>query len=171
MRKFLRASPLERLSAALLVIALVASFVLVPAPVLAHGEASISVSPTTVAPGGTITVNGDGLEVGENFTIELQGIAFGRTLGTVAGEDETFERSFEIPANAPPGTYRVQATSEGGEAMTAELTIQGDAEPGERTPSEELMDLDRTRSSTELAVIGVLLLASFVVGVVLIRQE
>ena len=58
-----------------------------------------------------------------------------------------------------------------GEVLTTELTIQGGAEPGERTPSDELMDLDRSRSPTELAVIGGLLIASLIAGVVLIRQE
>jgi hypothetical protein len=169
MRKFTPESTRTHLSTVLLVITLVVS--LLSGPVLAHGEASISVSPTAVAPGGTVTLTGEELEAGENFTITLSGIAFERALGTVAVEEEGFEQSFEIPDDAPPGTYRVRATSEEGEVLTTELTIQGGAEPGERTPSDELMDLDRSRSPTELAVIGGLLIASLIAGVVLIRQE
>lgn len=140
-------------------------------PALANGEASLTVSPTAVAPGETITVSGDGLEAGETFTIVLRGITVERTLGTASVAGDGFERSFTVPADAPAGTYEVRATSEEGEVLTAELSVQGGAERTERTASDELMQLDRSRSSVELAVIGVLLLASTAVGVALVRRE
>lgn len=165
MHKYTNKSLCTALLATVLAVSLVAT------PVLAHGEASISVSPTAVAPGGTVTVSGEGMEPGENFTISMRGIAFERTLGTVAVEDEGFEQSFEIPADAPAGTFQIRATSEEGEVLTTELTVQGGAEPGERTPSDELMDLNRSRTATELGVIAALLLVSLIVGVFLIRRE
>lgn len=143
-------------------------------PALAHGEATLTVSPPVVAPGGTIKVEGEGVEAGEEFTITLEGMAFQARLGTVTvGDDEDFHQDFSVPADAPPGTYQVVATSEEGETLTAELTVESGAtgtEPAAPAePSAELMQLDRGRSTGQLAAIIIGLLASAGLGLALVR--
>ena len=167
-RFFIRFRPV---SAALLLLGLT----LLPAlSVLAHGEAVMTVSPAVVAPGDTINVEGGGVEAGEEFTISLQGVGFEAILGTVTvGDDEDFHQEFPIPADVPPGTYQVVATSGEGETITAELTV----EPGEvaavtpAEPSAALMDLDRTKSTLEWVVIGGGLLLSLGLGLALLRGK
>lgn len=142
----------------------------------AHGGAELTVSPVVAAPGGTVTVKGEGVEAGETFTITVEGTTFQATLGTVTvGDDEDFHEEFTLPAEIPPGTYQVRAVSEEGEVLTAELTVEAGtamAEPAAPAePSTEPMQLDRRRSTGELTVIIAGLLLSAGLGLVLIREK
>jgi len=141
---------------------------------LAHGEATLTVSPTVVAPGSDITAKGEGVEAGETFSITLEGLTFQATLGTVTvGDDEDFHEEFTVPTDTPPGTYQVQATSAEGEVLTAELTVEAGAATAEAAapaePSAEPMQLDRRKSTGELAVIVAGLLLSAGLGLALVR--
>lgn len=143
-------------------------------PASAHGEATLTVTPEVVMPGGTITVTGEGVEAGESFTITVEGMSFQATLGTVTvGDDEDFHQEFTVPADIPPGIYQVKATSAEGEVLTAELTVEAGPASAERAapaePSAELMPLDRRRSGGELVTVVVGLLVSAGLGLALVR--
>jgi len=143
---------------------------------LAHGEATLTVTPAVVSPGDTFTAKGEGVEAGEIFTITLEGMSFRATLGTVTvGDDEDFHQEFTVPADVPPGTYQVQATSAEGEILTAELTVEAGAVAAESAapaePSAEPMQLDRRRSGGELAAIIAGLLVSAGLGLALVRVK
>lgn len=145
-------------------------------PALAHGGAELTVTPTTVAPGGIIQVKAEGVEAGEEFTITLAGLKGQMTLGAVTvGDDEDFHADYAIPADIPAGVYQVTAVSGEGETMTAELTIAAGATaeeaPAMAEPSAELMQLDRSKSTTEWAVIiaGLLLSAGAGLALVIVR--
>lgn len=143
--------------------------------VSAHGGAEITVSPTVVAPGGTITIKGEGVEAGESFTISLEGISFSTVLGEVTvGDDEDFHEDYDVPIETPPGPYQIIATSAEGETITAELTVEAGIKTDPlvaETPSNELMKLDRGKSSIELGVIIVGLLIATSLGIVLVRVK
>lgn len=143
---------------------------------LAHGEAALTVSPAVVAPGAEITVTGEGVEAGEKFTISVEGLNFKATLGTVTvGDDEDFHQDFVVPADAPPGTYQVRATSSTeGEVITAELTVEAgpaaSVEAASAEPSAELMQLERLRSAGQWVAITVGLAVSAALGLWLVRR-
>ncbi len=140
---------------------------------MAHGGAELTVSPAAAAPGDTITVEGQGLEAGEVFTITLEGMSFQTELGrATVGEDEDFHQQFALPREIPPGTYQVLAVSEEGERLSAELTIVGSTggQPAAAPePSAEPMDLDRTISAGQWVVIIAGVVASVGAGVILLR--
>ncbi len=142
-------------------------------PVLAHGEATLTVSPAVAAPGASITVKAEGVEAGEEFTITLVGLNTQVTLGTVrVGDDEDFHEEFTLPSDLRPGIYQVQAVSAEGETLTAELTITTEATAAQEQPSEpsaEPMSLDRSKTPVELITITIGLLLSAGLGLVLVR--
>jgi len=93
--------------------------------VRAHGEPVIVVEPAVVAAGGEVTVTGSEMEPGETFTIVLDGTAASVSLGeaTAAGEGEEagFVVEYAIPADLPPGSYILRATTEEGETFAHRL--------------------------------------------------
>ncbi len=156
------------------IILLIVVLALTAMPALAHGEATLTITPNMVAPGGTITVAAEGVEPGEVFTITLVGTDYEAALGTAnVGDGDRFEEQFTVPADAPEGFYQVQATSEEGETLTAELTIQSSAptsQPADRPePSAEPMQLDRRSTPAERIIILSLLGISAILGVAFIR--
>lgn len=160
--------------AVLLMLALTLGLILDTTSVLAHGEATITVTPDVVTAGGTIRVEGEGVEPDEVFTITLEGVRSSTTLGTVTvGDDEDFHQEFTVPADTSPGSYQVVATSDEGEVLTAELTIEADVAQEQPTvsaePSADLMQLDRSKSGGQLAGIILVLVISTVLGIILIR--
>lgn len=144
-------------------------------PVLAHGEATLTVTPAVVAAGAEITVKGEGVEAGETFTLTLEGLNFKTTLGTVTvGDDEDFHEDFVVPADTPPGTHQVRAASAEGEVLTAELSVTAGqaASPQAATlePSAELMELERPRPAGQLVVLIGGLAVSAALGLWLVRN-
>ena len=143
-------------------------------PALAHGGATLTVSPSVVAPGEAIRVEGEGVEPGEEFTITLEGMDRPVPLGTVlVGDDGDFHEEFTVPADIRPGPYQVRAVSAEGETLTAELVISADAPapstPSSVEPSAEPMALDRSKAPWEMAVIVIGLVISAGAGLLLIR--
>jgi len=165
----------ERMLTTLLwIVSFLAGFIVATGPILAHGEATLTVTPDTVAPGGRITVTADGVEPGETFTIALQGVVYNTTLGTVSvKEGDSFEAQFTVPEDVPTGFYQVQATNAEGEKLTAELTVEAGATPAQSAespkPSAAPMQLDRRKTTTEWVGILSLLLASAALGIAMIR--
>ncbi len=159
-----------------LVLALALMVVLSTSPLQAHGGAELTVSPSAVTPGSTVQVEGEGVESGETFTVRLEGLEVQVVLGSVAvGDDGDFHATFTVPADTPPGLYRVTAVSQEGETLTAELKVldQAEAAPPEvpSEPSAGWMSLDRSRSPGEWVVIGVTLLLSTGLGLILVRER
>ena len=138
----------------------------------AHGEAELTVTPTVANPGSMITVAAEEVEAGEIFIITLEAPTFTVTLGSATVEAESFSQEFVLPDHVPPGIYRVRATTAEGETITAELTIEAgstsDASVPAR-PSDELMNLDRTKTGAQVAGVVIGLLASVGLGLVLVR--
>lgn len=87
--------------------------------------------------------------------------------------NEEFQQDFPMPAETPPGAYQVVAISGEGEQITAELTVDAVLlDPIAATkPSDALMQLDRRKSSGELAAIIVVLVFSAGLGLVLVRRR
>ena len=140
----------------------------------AHGAAELSVSPTVVAPGGTLTVSGDGLGDGEVFTITLEGVTYQAMLGTATVNGDSFEADYKVPADAPVGSYQVRATNTDGEQVAAEWTVSAAAEApaqaqAQATPTAESMLLGRQKTLPQLAAIIAGLLVSAGLGLALVR--
>lgn len=160
------------------ILGMVVAFVwLLPGTVRAHGEPVIVVKPISVPAGGEILVSGTEMEDGEVFVVTLEGITTSIPLGEAAVVDEGFEMTLIIPADVPPGSYRVQAST-GEETASADLTVtpaangvEG-ASPAEDQPepSAEPMTLDRPGSAIRSISVIVLALLSLGLGFWLLRR-
>ena len=128
----------------------------VSAPVFAHGEATLVVTPLTVSPNGVITVSGQEVEDGEVFIVTLESTTFVVTLGTVTAAGEEFEQEFTVPDHVPPGSYQVRATTAEGEVISAELTVEAGAgtQSAAVEPSAALMELDRSKPIGQIVAIA-----------------
>ncbi len=172
--KISKANVLRLLLSVALLLALLAMAVL---PALAHGAATLTVSPTQAEPGARIILQGDGFEPGEVFTIRLEGLSDPVVLGEVSVDEgaEGFSAGFTLPADLLAGPYQVTATSQEGESLSAELSVVAAAVAPEasevRQPSAEPMELDRSRPALQTGLIVAALLASAALGVVLIRRK
>jgi hypothetical protein len=142
----------------------------------AHGEATLTVSPATVAPGDKVTVKAAGVEAGETFTISLEGAQFKTTLGTVTASGDTFEQIFTIPTNAMPDSYQVRAVAGDGDTLITELTLAQGVEqeqaPAESTePTDELMLLNRTKPAGTWITVSIAVLISAGLGAWLVTRR
>ncbi len=109
MTGFRTAKPVLR---ALLGLALLAPSVLAPLPAVAQSLPSVSFSPTTVAPGGTIIVNVGGFTCSQPVTIDITSESdFNQviTLGSLFACKD-FDKPFTLSASVPADLYRVRAT-------------------------------------------------------------
>lgn len=144
-----------------------------------HGAVIRLGAPAVVA-GDSLAVTGEGLGEGAEITLALEGAIGTTALVTLRGDAHgRFETRVAIPADTPPGTYRVVATA-GEDRATVDLVVTSSpmaADPaashglhstGEATAAE--VDLDRRRSplGTGLAWGGVGLLVAL--GVYLVRR-
>ncbi len=161
-------------------LALIGILILFPglggAVALAHGGAELTVSPIVAASGADITVKAEGVEAGEIFTITLEGLNVETTLGTVTvGDDADFHQEFSVPADTPPGSYQVRATSTEGEVLSTELTVEAGATTTEQVtpaePSNEALQLERPRSTGQLTVIIAGLVIAAGLGLWLVRRN
>jgi hypothetical protein len=142
----------------------------------AHGEATLTISPATVAPGDKVTVKADGVEAGETFTISLEGAQFKTTLGTVTASGDTFEQILTVPANAIPDSYQVRAVAGDGDTLSTELMIAQGVEqeqaPAESTePTDELMQLRRTKPAGTWIAVSIVVLMSAGLGAWLVTRR
>jgi 5'-nucleotidase len=105
---------------------------------LAEGE--ITLSATSVAAGGTVTVNGSGFDAGLDLVIELRSTPVQVGTVTVAG-DGTFAVSVTIPKNTPVGAHTLAVIQPDGAEATAALTVTaaaGNGGSGDGTAGGEL---------------------------------
>ncbi|WP_130451553.1 SdrD B-like domain-containing protein [Zhihengliuella halotolerans] len=94
-------------------------------------DPEVTVDPSTVGVGGTVTVSGVGFAPG-TVTVEVA-TADGAQVHTVSaevGEDCTFTVTFDLPAGAGPGDYVVTASDDDGNSDDTPLTITGDDDGG-----------------------------------------
>lgn len=108
--------------------AVVAVLTALAAPLLVSAQdlqgASLSVKPTSVTAGNTITVAGGGLEPLGDHRVVLQGVGLVVDLGSVRADPEgRFAQELEIPAHVPSGSYRVQVIGDG--SPTASIAVSG----------------------------------------------
>ncbi len=148
---------------------------LIALPGLAHEGAEVSAYPTTVAPGETLFVEGADINPGGPIALFLEGVKGKFRLGQVQGdEDGGFKTSVAIPPDLPPGTYLLAAIGANGVRATFTVTVAAAASPvtqEPREPTDALMALDRTKSSRDWTVIGLVLGLSLLLGAWLIRPE
>jgi hypothetical protein len=88
--------------------------------------ASLSLSPTLVRPGATVSVHGQGFIPGEAVSIGLSGANYKLALATtVAAKDGTIAASnIQVPAFLPAGTYTVTASGQtSGRAASSRLGV------------------------------------------------
>ncbi len=155
-------------------LALLGVWLLAP-PGLAHEGAEVSAYPTTVAPGGTLFVEGADINPSGPIALFLEGVKGKFRLGQVQGdEDGGFKTSVALPPDLPPGTYLLIALGANGEKATFSVTVAAAASPltqEPREPTDALMELDRSRSPEEWAFLGLVIGLSLLLGAWLARPE
>lgn len=143
-------------------------------PASAHsGDAAsgISVEPAQVTAGGTVVLAGSGLEPKSDRQINLVGpddvVAFPKA---TTDADGMFNVTLTIPAHLPAGTYTFQAI--GDETIETPLAITAAAGVANAEPKSEAAATvtPRTRSGSELGIIGLLLAIAVGLGVVLVAR-
>lgn len=146
--------------------------VALPASAHSGGEASgISVEPAQVTAGGTVVLAGNGLEPNSDRQINLVGpditVSFPTATTDAAG---MFNATLTIPAHLPAGTYTFQAI--GDETLTTPLAVTAPAGMVNAEPPGEAaaMVTPRTRSGSELGIIGLLIAIAVGLGVVLVMR-
>lgn len=141
-------------------------------PAFAHsgGEASgISVEPAQITAGETVVLAGNGLEPNSDRQINLVGPDVVVPFPAVTTDaDGMFAVTLTIPDHLPSGTYTFQAI--GDEILTTDCTITAASGMAVVEPNAESAALvtSRTRSSLELEIVGVLVAAAVVLGLLLI---
>lgn len=137
----------------------------------AHGEAEIKVKSDTAAPGGTITIQGEGFGQGDTVTILLEGADSKLELGSVEahGDDGKFVVSLHVPDSAPVGRYTVRASAKDKKAETG-ITLMG---AGAKGPGmeEQMQELVPYRRWPERAGLIGVALAVALVGYLLLRER
>jgi hypothetical protein len=141
----------------------------------AHEGAEVSAYPATVAPGETLFVEGADINPNGPIALFLEGVKGKFRLGQVQGNaDGGFKTSVAVPPDLPPGAYLLTAIGANGVRATFTVTVAAAASPvtqEPREPTDALMALDRTKSSGDWTVIGLLLGLSLLLGAWLIRPE
>jgi len=92
---------------------------------------TVSVSPSSVAPGGEITISGTGWDIccTIGITLELNGTDFAGTVASTFAEfDRTFSVTGSVPTDIPPGNHVIRVFGSAGDFDTpvdAALTVLG----------------------------------------------
>lgn len=149
-------------------------FLVMALPTSAHSgeEASgISVEPAQVKAGGTVVLAGIGLEPNSDREINLVGPDVTVPYSKVTTDaDGMFNVTLTVPSHLPAGTYTFQAI--GDEVLTATCAVTAAAGTVNAEPANEALATvtPRTRSGSELAIIGLLLAAAIGLGIVLVAR-
>lgn len=92
-----------------------------------EGSAIISISPLTIAPGGTVTITGEGFPPDVSVPLFFNGDEIG---APVTDEDGAFSFLYTVPADATTGTVTFEALC-GAFTLTTNLTVTA----GQVTPT------------------------------------
>jgi hypothetical protein len=113
---------------------------LIAAPASAHeGGPRLILDPATVNPGGVVLVRGEDLPLDELMRLTLVGDVGAAELGSATTDGEGhFTLAVDLPADAPVGTYAIQATTPSGAVIKSLVELagppvleQGGAPPGQ----------------------------------------
>jgi LPXTG-motif cell wall-anchored protein len=115
-------------------------------------SSGISINPTTVDPGGQVTVTGDGCEAGAEVTISL---GDSQVATVTAGEDGTFSTAFQVPSSTAAGTYSVNASGCAAEVLSTTLTVRASGTTPAPTGGSGGSSLPRTGSDTTESLLRV----------------
>jgi hypothetical protein len=110
MRGGLRALALATVLAVLLPTAALASVAVV----------RLSVTPSTITPGQSVTLAGSGCPPGARVFIDLQGPLW----ATTADADGSYRTTFQVPGGTNPGPMRIHATCGNRRSPTTTLTVR-----------------------------------------------
>lgn len=119
-----RLTPRGRLSGRQVALLMAVLLALTPASGLAHGgELELSVSPSDIAAGEEVTVEGEGFAANATLELRLTGPNGDAPLGDATANDEgEFTQTVRIPGDVVPGLYLTRAETPDQEA-SAELTV------------------------------------------------
>jgi 5-hydroxyisourate hydrolase-like protein (transthyretin family) len=117
---------------------------------------AITVAPSSVPAGETVTVVGTGFPAGVDVTLQLtdaEGNPVGEPITVTPDEDCGFTTDYTVPEGTEPGDYEVVAEPEdGSEGATAPLTVTG-AEQCESAP-ELTVTPSSAQAGTDVTVVG-----------------
>ncbi|MGI9091108.1 MAG: hypothetical protein ACR2GG_08400 [Gemmatimonadaceae bacterium] len=161
----------------------------------AHGGGIIRLASNQVAVGGTIALSGEKLEKNANIKLELRGILDNYPVGEVKTDTAgNFKMSIVLPPHVPAGTYTLAAIAADGDVSArANITVgaptggaaggpvaamsdmPGMGEHGtQQMPgmhaTDEMMQLQRTTSPGEWAVIWAFIILTAAGGAALLRK-
>ena len=143
-------------------------------PISAHsGDAAsgISVEPAQVTAGGTVVLAGNGLEPNSDRQINLVGpdvvVPFPKV---TTDADGMFNVTLTVPAHLPAGTYTFQAIGDETLATTCAVTAAAGVANAEPQSEAAATVTPRTRSGSELGIIGLLLAIAVGLGLVLVAR-
>ncbi len=143
----------------------------------AHMIPTITVSPGTLAPGGRLTVSGDGMPESGVYALSIESNAGTIPLGavTVAQGNDSFGADFTLPTSIAPGNYLVKAVA--GDNRTV-YSLSGfavlPAQPQPQSPavpSGATVTLANDTTPLQLTAILIVLAAAAVGGFVLVRMR
>jgi hypothetical protein len=84
------------------------------------GVVRLSVTPSTITPGQSVTFAGSGCPPGARVFIDLQGPLW----ATTADADGSYRTTFQVPAGTNPGPMRIQAACGNRRSATTTLTVR-----------------------------------------------
>ncbi len=99
---------------------------------------TISISTSTVGPGGSLIMNGSGFcpLCSITFTLHSNPVVIGTTTANASGD---FSATLTIPSNTAPGTHTIVATDPDGDTASTTITVTGATVPVSTvTPSKGL---------------------------------
>ena len=121
----------HRARAALLIAAVLAGSACTASTV--PGPPSVRVAPGVAAPGGTVTVEGNGFASGASGDLAFDGSLIGMP-AYLSDASGTFRMALQVPSSAAPGRHRVTALGSDGRLLAAAtLTVTPGTEPAART--------------------------------------
>ncbi len=97
----------------------------------AHGMPSLTFTPTVVSPGGSVTVNGDGLKTDGEYQIYLTGTGGSVVLGMgkVEKGKDSFEADLIVPAHLPGDRYSLSIKGIKGPSISLTAPLQLAVQP------------------------------------------
>jgi hypothetical protein len=149
----------------------------------AHPEAALKSDVTSVRAGTAWPVRGEKFAADQKVQLALQGALAAYKLREVqAAGDGTFTLSLDIPAEVRPGTYRLVALADDGDAVAKlDVTVEPAAAPvamaehemaaeGGAVARADELPIQRSRSGAEWGVIGLLIGLAGGFGLTLLRR-
>ena len=155
----------------------------------AHGEGVLTADRLAAAPGEMLALEGRQFEPDEEYRIELVGALEEFVLATArADKSGGFKLSVSLPRDAKEGAYRLQAVADDGDvSATLDVTVMAAAAAADERATEGMsssmpgmtgpmaqpgdVPIDRSRSGSGWAIIGVLIGLSAGLGIALLLRR